>query len=53
MLFKFLKLFLDNQIVYSNPSAGQSKLIFPAPFRVGVIRENQFTDLDISQLLKN
>jgi len=60
MLFQFLKLFSDNQFVYSNPSAGRSKLIFPAPlpdgkagFRVGVIRENQFTDLDVSQLLKN
>jgi len=54
MLFQFLKLFSDNQFVYSNPSAGRSKLIFPAPlpdgkagFRVGVIRENQFTDLKV------
>jgi hypothetical protein len=47
MLFQFLKLFSDNQFVYSNPSAGRSKLIFPAPLRVGVIRGNQFTDLKI------
>lgn len=33
-----------NQFVYPNPPAGGSELIISAPFRDGVIRENQFAD---------
>jgi hypothetical protein len=56
MLFQFLKIFSDNQFVYSNPSAGRSKLIFRAPlpdgkagFRDGVITENQFAGSEVNQ----
>ena len=42
MKYRILILNSNNQFVYPDPKG--SKLILPAPFRVGVIRENQFTD---------
>lgn len=49
MLFHFLKICSDNQFVHTNPSAGRSKLIFTAPFWVGVFRENQFAGSEVNQ----
>jgi hypothetical protein len=40
MLNQFLIIFRDNQFVHPDPKG--SELIIPAPFRVGVIRNNQF-----------
>ena len=47
MLYQFVIIFRDNQFVPPAPKAclaGRqgSELIIPAPFRVGVIRNNQF-----------
>ena len=33
---------IENQFVHPHPPVGGSELIFPAPFRAGVNRENQF-----------
>jgi hypothetical protein len=42
MLYQFLILFAENQFAHPDPKG--SELIFPAPFRVGVNRKNQFAD---------
>jgi hypothetical protein len=42
MLYLFMMLFSESQTAKLNPTTVGSKLIFPAPFRVGVIRNNQF-----------
>ncbi len=42
---------LENQFVYPDPKG--SELIVPAPFRVGVNRENQFAEWVNKRLITN
>ena len=49
MLNRHFDLFSENQLSHPHPKGGianrqAGRLIFPAPFRIGVFRKNQFAD---------
>ncbi len=47
MKYRILMLSSNNQFVYTDPK--RSELFFRAPFRDGVITENQFAGLEVNQ----